>query len=106
VFKKTKHYLCGEIFKYMGEPGDQVIGLRDADFDAIPTGRPFIPDGCVVRNSVGTVAYAQAGTLRWVPSEVLRWWEPPRPIILIPEDVFNALPGGAAFVPPPPLAPR
>jgi hypothetical protein len=96
----SKRYVCAEVFKHLG--GDKsTVNLSNADFDAIPTGRPYVPSGWLVRSSTGCVCYVEGETFRWVPSDVFRWWYPQHggTIVQLPDDVWSAFPGGAPFRP-------
>jgi hypothetical protein len=102
VFGGSKQYVCGEVFgKALGNPGDSVRQLSNRDFDAIPTGRPYVPDKSLVRNSKGCIAYVEGNKFRWIPGDVWEWWHPLHggTVLQLPDDVFNAYPGGDPFRP-------
>jgi hypothetical protein len=94
-----KRYICSPVFQAMGAPVKLVYEISQADFDAIPTGLPYLPNWSLVINPAGCVAYVDGDTLHWVPADVYAYWQPlyGKPPIQVPDDVFKAHPGGAPF---------
>jgi hypothetical protein len=84
-----------------------VYDITQAEFDAIPTGLPYLPNWSLVVNPAGTVAYVDGDTLHWVSADTYAWWQPlyGKPPIQVPDDVFNPHPGGEQFNPPRPPPP-
>lgn len=114
-----KQWICAEIWgPVLGNPENRLLRLSQAEFDAIPTGTPHLPDGILVRNKAGTVCATWEGKKQYVSAATRPAFDARRPVYQVPEVVFDKVPTGAEAdaqlaakfpavpPPPPPLPPE
>src|SRR5262249_20914878 len=62
-----KCWIPGEIWKQvLKEPVRSLVRMPEAEFDAVPDGRAYVPDRTFFRNKKGTIAVVWKGQKRWV----------------------------------------
>ena len=89
-------WVSAQVEQYLGNPGSTLI--PDAQFNSIPGGPQYFPNGMLVRNSAGTVAIIQNGQACWISAAVEQFLGNPSST-LIPDAQFNSIPGGPQYLP-------
>ncbi len=86
----------------MGLPTSQVISVTSAQYDAIPQGSPYYPQGIFIENSqTNEIDQFSNGERYWVTTLAqLEIGLMPSQIATIGANDFNAIPFGGTYVPP------
>ena len=91
-----RHYLSPEVYTYLGNPA--YTTLPDAEFNAIPAGLQYFPDGMIVINGTGSNIIIQGGMRHYLSPEVYTYLGNPA-FTTLPDDEFNAIPTGLQYFP-------
>jgi hypothetical protein len=89
-----KRWVCGEVWdQILHRPEGALIRLSDEEFNAIPTGPAYAPNGTLIRNPAGCICVVWGDQKRWLSAEVWplvkRGW-----VLNVPDVVFEQIPTG------------
>ena len=97
------HLISAPVASAMGLTTSQVISVSPSQYNAIPKGNDYFPDGMFLENDqTQEIDQYSGGQLHWVSSlEYLAAGLTPAQVVKIGADQFNAIPHGSDFVAPP-----
>jgi hypothetical protein len=98
----TKHWVSAPIAAKLGLSANQLISVTSAQYNAIPRGHDYYPEGIFVQNNQsGEINQVSGGQRHWVsPAAALAIGLTSEQVVIIGADQFNAIPRGGDFVPP------
>ncbi len=96
------HVVSAPVVAVMGLTSSQLIPLTSSQYDAIPQGNAYYPQGIFVENNqTGEIDQISGGQRHWVsPQAALEIGLSSTQIATIGADQFNAIPLAGNFVPP------
>jgi hypothetical protein len=96
------HLISTPVATVMGLSQSQLISVTPAQYNAIPKGLDYYPNGIFIENNAtGEVDQMSGGQRYWVPSQDLTALDiPSSTIATIGADQFNAIPVGGVFTMP------
>jgi hypothetical protein len=90
-----RHWLSPEVYAYLGSPA--ATNIPAGQFNAIPSGAQYFPEGMYVRNPVtGNISVIAGGQREWISPQAnqILGQDPHYQPVHIPADQFNAIPVG------------
>ena len=98
----TNHVVSGPVLAVMGLKPAQWISVTADQYNAIPKGNNYYPDGIFVKNNdTSEVDQISGGQRHWVsPQAQVQIILAGTPIAVIGADQFNAIPRSSDYVPP------
>ena len=86
-----KRLVSTQVYQFIGAPPTTI---PDDEYNAIPTGLQFFPEGMFVAEAdTGAIEIIQGGLKCWVSPEVYQYLGSPT-VTDIPDSQFNAIPNG------------